>query len=245
MFEQAVLRPAPVRGWAVILGFTGELLAVACVLAAPLIWPQLLPRKEVLTSIFAPTPPLAAAKEANIPHVRPTRLWRPDGATYYQPVTVPRTTAILDEPPPGAVVEGGTRSADSGGPLTGLLDSVIRMATPQRAAEPAPAPVVKPVAPAAPQQIRVTSSLQAARLVSRVDPVYPVAARQARISGTVELAGVIGTDGRIRELRVIGGHPFLARAALEAVRQWIYRPTVLGGEPVEVLTTITVVFRLN
>ena len=218
--------------------------AVAGALAVPLIWPQLLPRAEVLTSIFAPTPPLSAAKEANLPHVRPTRPWQPDGATFYQPVTVPPTTVVLDEPPPGVTVEGGTRDAVSG-PLTGLLDSVIRMSVPRRAPEPAATPVVKAVAPAAPQQIRVTSVLQAARLVHRVDPVYPVPARAARISGTVELAGVIGTDGRIRELHVTSGPPFLARAALEAVRQWIYRPTVLGGEPVEVLTTITVVFRLN
>jgi protein TonB len=84
-----------------------------------------------------------------------------------------------------------------------------------------------------------------ARLLHRVEPVYPPLARQTRISGTVELTGVVGTNGRIRELRVVSGHPFLAAAALEAVRQWVYEPTLLNGEAVEVIAPITVNFRLN
>jgi len=71
-----------------------------------------------------------------------------------------------------------------------------------------------------------------ARIVRRVEPVYPPLARQARISGTVKLTGVIGVDGRIRELQVVNGHPLLARVALEAVRQWVYEPTLLNGKPV-------------
>ena len=66
-----------------------------------------------------------------------------------------------------------------------------------------------------------------------------------RIAGVVELAGVIGAEGRIRELQVTSGHPLLVQAALDAVRQWVYRPTLLSGRPVEVITTIRVVFRLN
>lgn len=66
-----------------------------------------------------------------------------------------------------------------------------------------------------------------------------------RVSGVVELIGVIGTDGRIKELRVKSGHPLLARAALEAVARWIYKPTRLNGSPVEVEAPITVTFRLN
>jgi protein TonB len=66
-----------------------------------------------------------------------------------------------------------------------------------------------------------------------------------RISGAVELTGVIGVDGHIRELQIVHGHPLLARAALDAVRQWVYEPTLLDGEPVEVIAPITVNFRLN
>ena len=84
-----------------------------------------------------------------------------------------------------------------------------------------------------------------ARLVRRREPVCPPLARQARISGTVELTGLIGADSRIRELQVVNGHPLLARAALEAVRQWVYEPTLLNGKPVEVIAPITVNFVLK
>ncbi|MBV8903384.1 MAG: energy transducer TonB [Acidobacteriia bacterium] len=84
-----------------------------------------------------------------------------------------------------------------------------------------------------------------ARLVKRIEPVYAAIAKQARVSGTVELTGIIGADGRIRELRVLRGHPLLAKAALDAVRQWIYEATLLNGEPVEVIAPVTVTFRLN
>jgi protein TonB len=66
-----------------------------------------------------------------------------------------------------------------------------------------------------------------------------------RVSGTVELVGVIATGGRIRELKLLSGNPLLAPAALEAVRQWVYEPTLLNGEPVELIATISVIFRLN
>jgi protein TonB len=78
-----------------------------------------------------------------------------------------------------------------------------------------------------------------------VEPLYPPLARQTRVSGVVELVGIIATDGRIRELKLLSGSPLLARAALEAVRQWIYEPTLLNGEPVELVATISVIFRLN
>ena len=76
-------------------------------------------------------------------------------------------------------------------------------------------------------------------------PVYPQPARLARISGTVRLEALISRDGMIQSLRVMSGHPLLAQAALDAVRQWVYRPTRLNGEPVEVLTQIEVNFKLG
>jgi protein TonB len=87
--------------------------------------------------------------------------------------------------------------------------------------------------------------VQLARPIHRVEPRYPALARQARISGEVELAGVIGTDGRIHELKVVRGHPLLVHAALDAVRQWIWAPTTLNGDPVEVIAPIIVTFVLN
>jgi len=109
----------------------------------------------------------------------------------------------------------------------------------ERAIETAPAPV-----PAAPIRIRI-SAVEPGLLVHRVEPVYPDLARRARISGEVKLEGVIGTDGRLRELKVLAGNPLLTKAALDAVSQWRYRPTTLNGDPVEVIAPITVTFRLN
>jgi periplasmic protein TonB len=84
-----------------------------------------------------------------------------------------------------------------------------------------------------------------AKLVKRVIPAYPPLARSARISGVVHLIGIIARDGSIRNLELVSGHPLLARAALEAVQQWIYKPTLLNGEPVEVIAPIEVNFTLG
>lgn len=78
-----------------------------------------------------------------------------------------------------------------------------------------------------------------------VQPVYPPIAKTAHIEGTVELSAVIGTDGRVRDLSVVSGHPLLRNAAIDAVRQWIYKPPVLNGESVEIVAPIAVIFRLN
>src|SRR5207253_2130434 len=93
--------------------------------------------------------------------------------------------------------------------------------------------------------LRVGGNVQAARIVNRVQPVYPPLARQTRISGTVRLHAIIGKDGAITSLEVMSGHPLLQQAALDAVRQWRYQPTLLNGEPVDVDTTIDVIFSLN
>ena len=92
--------------------------------------------------------------------------------------------------------------------------------------------------------IRVGGGVQQSRLVRKVDAAYPPLALQARISGNVMLSAVIGRDGTITNLQVISGHPLLVPAALEAVKQWVYQPTLLNGEPVEVVTQIEVPFQL-
>jgi periplasmic protein TonB len=99
--------------------------------------------------------------------------------------------------------------------------------------------------PAAPARIRVGGNVQQGMVLQQAIPVYPLLARKARISGAVQLVGVVGTDGRIRELQLVSGHPLLVQAALDAVRQWIYRPTYLNGEPVEVVAPIIVTFSMS
>jgi protein TonB len=84
-----------------------------------------------------------------------------------------------------------------------------------------------------------------AKLLRKVIPEYPALARSARISGVVRLIGTIGEDGAIRNLQLVSGHSLLARAAMEAVQQWIYKPTLLNGKPMEVIAPIEVTFSLG
>jgi len=102
-----------------------------------------------------------------------------------------------------------------------------------------------PPATATTQRIRVGGNVQAANLIRKVDPVYPALAKQARIQGTVRFQAIIGTDGAVRSLQLVSGHPLLVAAARDAVQQWVYRPTLLSGTPVEVITTIDVIFALS
>jgi protein TonB len=94
-------------------------------------------------------------------------------------------------------------------------------------------------------RIRVGGNVQAAMLVRQAKPLYPPLARQARIQGTVKLQAFISRDGTIQQLQVLSGHPLLIPNALDAVKQWVYKPTLLNGEPVEVVTVIDVNFTLS
>ena len=108
-----------------------------------------------------------------------------------------------------------------------------------------PAPL-RPLAtvPPAPRRV-VLTQIEPAKIIHRVDPVYPILATQTRRSGRVELHAIIATDGTIELLQVVGGDPLFFSSALDAVRQWRYQPTILNGQPVEVETTITVIYRLQ
>ncbi len=123
----------------------------------------------------------------------------------------------------------------------GMIQPQMGIAAPP----PPPPPPPPPARPGgAPQTIRVGGGVQQNRLVRKVDAAYPPLALQARVSGNVMLSAVIGRDGAIANLQVISGHPLLVPAALDAVKQWVYQPTLLNGEPVEVVTQIEVPFRL-
>jgi periplasmic protein TonB len=93
--------------------------------------------------------------------------------------------------------------------------------------------------------LKLSQGVLEAQLINRIEPQYPNIAVQTKTAGSVLLHALISRDGRITSLEVVSGNPLLIHAALEAVQQWRYRPTMLNGEPVEVETTITVVFRLR
>jgi protein TonB len=150
---------------------------------------------------------------------------------------MPDRAAIIAEPFPPTELTGPAIPGTLPGAAGGLIADLVG----QTPVVPPPPPVAEP--PAAP--IRVSSAVQAARIIHRVMPVYPPLARRVSISGTVRLQAIIAVDGSIAELSVVSGHPMLIAAALDAVKQWVYRPTVLNGEPVPVDTQINVNFTLG
>jgi peptidyl-prolyl cis-trans isomerase A (cyclophilin A) len=110
---------------------------------------------------------------------------------------------------------------------------------------PPPGAANAPAPEAAPRRISISAETAVGMLISKTQPVYPIDAKQARVSGTVVLRAVIGTDGIIKDLRVVSGPDLLRQAALDAVQQWRYRPYLLNDDPVEVRTTINIIFTLG
>jgi len=155
------------------------------------------------------------------------------------PTKIPEKVQMIKEeeaPPPvmstGGVV-GGVPGGVPGGQMGGVIGGIISST-----------PVAVPKV-ATPQRVRVSQGVSQGLLVRKVQPNYPPLARQARIQGSVLLQAEISKDGSIENLRLISGHPMLAPAAIEAVKQWKYKPYFLNGEPVEVETQITVNFTLS
>jgi protein TonB len=169
-----------------------------------------------------------------------------DAGRLMAPKSVPKEIATIreEELPPASSgvggVQGGIPGGVAGGTPGGVLGSILS-STPSALPPPPPPPPVK----AALKRITIGGNVQQAKLVRQPKPVYPPLAKQARISGVVHLAAVISRDGTIQDLKVISGHPLLIPSALEAVKQWVYQPTLLNGEPVEVSTQIDVNFTLS
>ena len=99
--------------------------------------------------------------------------------------------------------------------------------------------------PQTPKRIRLGGQVEAAKLIFQPQPEYPPLAKMARIQGTVRLDAVISKDGTIQDLKAVSGHPLLVKSAMDAVARWRYQPTLLNGEPVEVVTEIDVNFTLS
>ncbi|MCP5115001.1 MAG: energy transducer TonB, partial [bacterium] len=131
-----------------------------------------------------------------------------------------------------------------GGREDGVLGGIIREAMRPPPPPPPKAPEPKPV-PVEIVDVRIGGEVQPPALLRSVAPVYPPIARQARVSGAVKIEAVIGVNGRLTSARVVSGHPLLIQAALDAVRRWVYRPTLLNSQPVKVRMQVTVNFRLS
>jgi protein TonB len=187
--------------------------------------PDLLPRPIFFTP--HPAPVFGDRATTTSPHLGPvfqTLNFHPAIAAH------PSREANGVDAPPGF---GPTGDTETGGQFIDLGGSEAR------------ANLRPPAHPAEAKLPRVSVGVMDAMLIERVEPEYPPIARAMRLAGTVRLHAIIGTDGSVRQLRVNEGNPILAQAALAAVRQWRYRPTLLGGVPVEVETYITVNFVLQ
>jgi protein TonB len=97
----------------------------------------------------------------------------------------------------------------------------------------------------APGRIRVGGNVQSANLIRKVTPVYPPLAKQARIQGVVRFTVTLGKDGTVQDIQLVSGHPLLVSSAQGAVMQWQYKPTLLNGQPVDVVTTVDVNYTLS
>ncbi len=242
MFEQSFVdRRGPARTpWAFAASLVFQLTGLAIVLTASLFLTEALPQARLSSFLVAPLPPVAAPP-ASIPAspVRTARAINP----FLAPAVIPKIVAAIDDadlPVVAAVIALHGAAGSLPGALLGNALSGIPQSTP-------PAPAAKPKAAAAEPQapVPIGGDVQAANLVRKIMPAYPPLARQARVSGTVRFTAIIGTDGRIQNLQLIAGHPLLVASAREAVSQWLYRPTLLNGKPVEVITQIEVNFTLS
>src|SRR5579859_6884754 len=236
MFEDMVLSGKTKRTnkpWTVVLSMVVQAILVGILILIPLIYTEALPKTMMATMLTAPPPP-PPPPPATVVHVKP-QVHLMDAGKLMQPKAIPKDVKIIKEDAPAmdAGVQGGVPGGVPGGSMGGVIGGVIG----GMGAPPPPKPTQT--------RIRQGGNVTAAMLVNRVQPVYPPLARQTRISGTVRLHAIIGKDGSVQQLEVIQGHPLLVQAALDAVRQWRYRPTLLNGEPVEVDTTIDVIFSLN
>jgi protein TonB len=235
----------------VVVSFLTQLVGITAAIIIPLLFTDALPKTQLTSFLVAPPPPPPpppppAASAPKIVKVIPRQF---DAGKLMQPKAIPKEiTMIKEEELPAASgvqgvvggVPGGVPGGVAGGVIGGIIGSVPTAAPP-----PPPPPKVEAPKPVTPQRIRVGGNVQAAMAIRAPKPSYPPLAKQARIQGVVRLNAVIGKDGTIQDLKAASGHPLLVPAALEAVRQWLYKPTLLNGEPVEVVTVIDVNFTLS
>jgi len=253
MFEQTFVEGVGKtnKSWTVLVSFAGQILLIVVAVVLPLIYTDVLPSATLTSFLTAPPPPPppppppAAAPPVKVVKVIPRQF---DAGKLMAPKSVPKEVAMIKEeelPPPSSGVSGvvgGIAGGVAGGAMGGVLSGVLGGIPTAVPAPPPPAPKPKE-APV--QRIKVGGNVQAAMVMHKVQPIYPQLAKSARVSGVVHLAAVIAKDGTIQELHSLGGPALLIQAAMDAVKQWVYKPTLLNGEPVEVQTTIDVNFTLN
>jgi protein TonB len=218
-------------------------LLVLAGIALPLIYTEQIQARQLTGFLTVPAPPAPPAPAPTELVVEATIVpfIEADPGAMIAPTEIPAEIAMIidDEPAARNVSLGSTRS----GSISEALGNIFK--EPEAAAAPLPPPPPPPPALPPSPPVRVGGSVIQANAIYRPAPAYPPLARTARIQGVVVLEAVINREGVIDTLRVVTGPPLLIQAALDGVRTWRYRPTLLNGEAVEVLTTITVSFSLS
>jgi periplasmic protein TonB len=244
MFEDSLLesggRLKTKRGRTTTFAIILEIGLVGLMVLMPLIFTEALPKQQLMTFLVAPPPPPPPPPPAAAP-IKIVKQIQTDivNGELRTPTKIPQKVQMIkeDEAPPPVMassgVVGGVPGGIPGGQMGGVIGGIISST-----------PVAVPKV-ATPQRVRVSQGVSAGLLVRRVNPSYPPLARQARIQGQVVLRAVISKDGSIENLTLVSGHPMLAPAAIDAVKQWKYKPYLLNGEPVEVDTEVLVNFTLS
>ena len=243
MFEDSLIesggRLSSKRGATTVVSFVLQALLLGILILIPLIYTEALPKQQLMTFLVAPPPPPPPPPP---PAATPIKVVKQviseiNNGQLRTPTKIPEKVQMIKEeeaPPPvsgiGGVV-GGVPGGVPGGQMGGVIGGIISST-----------PVAVPKV--ATQRVRVSQGVSQGLLVHQVKPAYPPLARQARIQGAVVLQAVIAKDGSIQGLKVVSGHPMLTPSAIDAVKQWRYKPYFLNGEPVEVETVVTVNFTL-
>ena len=186
-------------------------------------------------------PPLPAAP---LPNVKVRKVAEVAVSSLMEPATIPIGIPELRDDIPDISTIATSRYGLPGG-IPGGDVGAIGDYQPSAVLEYIPAVAPPPPPAAAKKPIRVASTLQTSKLIRRITPDYPPLAKQARVEGMVMLQVLVDETGNISEINIIRGHPLLVQAAVDAVKEWKYSPTLLNDEPVAVIATVTVNFVLN
>lgn len=241
MFEGSLiesLSTQPRHPWTKAVSFAIQTLLIAVALLASLVYTEALPNHAF--SFWIQSPPPATAPPSPSPAApshKPIQSELNNGQLLL-PSAIPITVAVIHDDTEAstsssAALEGAVPGAVPGSTGDRMLTNLMQG--------------VRPAVPRSviPRTLRLSSGVAQGFLIHRVQPQYPSLARSARIEGMVVLQAIIDKDGTIQNLRLVSGHPLLVQAAMDAVRQWRYRPYELNHEPVEVETTIQVNFTLS
>jgi protein TonB len=219
------------RGWMIAATLFNGSILLALILV-PLIYPEALPRQAFQFLVEVPPPSPAPTQPTPQPAHPVSASAQQQQNPYEAPQRIPHFITVPDkpDPPPSSSLQAWDQPpgipGGIGAPLPGH-----------------PAPPEVRLVPRSP--VRLSGTVVEGLLINKTPPIYPRIAIEVRSQGTVVLQATISKAGTIENLRVVSGPPMLQQAALDAVKTWRYRPYLLGGEPVEVETTVNVIFTLG